>query len=636
MPLERINVYKYLDSGKEKAYPKSVVDAIYMDDNESQNVKEYIDETIVSKIDEKVPEWAQSETKPEYSASEVGALPDTTEIPVIDDTLSVTGQAADAKVVGNKFVEVDTDITELSEYVDENYVKKTDLETDQEKLEKYIEQYYALRRNGKVYQTKLWKFATNPTGEGEKLLSNAGLVFEPSTDTTEGQDDYLNGQHPMFEWVNVNYVRDDDGTARPTAIEGMDNYATSGSVDVGTMQMSFYWNWDTSNAEYDLITVSDSPHPELNLQPWPECVKEDGTILPWCIGSKYISGIASDGLLRSQPGLKPERKQCYNNMITNYQLKGTGYWGAGTVRNLFQIVFNAIKGATKNSQALFSGVTNWSYQYEASVQRTENLTYFPVTNVQAANLIVGNYVSVGYGYNNNGTISIDRGNNNLHMYADDVKILSIETLDENNKAVYLDIDTGFNTTPVTLTEELTAPIVMSAMHAWSGMTDSVLGKHDGSPISNTNSKMPYRVQGREYAVGGYIVASDTVMEFQSDYSKKVYVAEKGTEHVTSTTTIPTTYKTVGTIPASADGTGADWWVGDIAVDMDTGVWYPSVAGASNSQGYGDRCYGGGTSTSGFREYLQCGHLRFGSNAGSACLHCWNGLSSANWHCLGCD
>lgn len=629
MPLERINVYKYLDSGKEKAYPKSVVDAIYMDDNESQNVKEYIDETIVSKIDEKVPEWAQSETKPEYSASEVGALPDTTEIPVIDDTLSVTGQAADAKAVGDKF-------TEMEESIDTNYAKKTDLKTDQDMLEASIESYYALRRNGKVYQTKLWKTATNPTSEGEKLLSNAGLVFEPSTDTEEGQDDYLNGQHPMFEWVNVNYVRDDDGTARPIAIEGMDNYATSGSVDVGTMQMSFYWNWDTSNAEYDLVTVSDSPHPELGLQPWPECVKEDGTILPWCIGSKYISGIASDGLLRSQPGLKPERKQSYNNMITNYQLKGTGYWGAGTVRNLFQIVFNAIKGATKSSQALFSGVTSWSYQYEASVQRTENLTYFPVTNEQAANLIVGNYVSVGYGYNNNGTISIDRSNNNLHMYADDVKILSIETLDENNKTVYLDIDTGFNTTPVTLTEELSAPIVMSSMHAWSGMTDSVLGRHDGSPISNTNSKMPYRVQGREYAVGGYIVASDTVMEVQSDYSKKVYVAEKGTAHTTSTTTIPTTYKIVGTVPASADGTGADWWVGDIAVDMDTGVWYPSVEGSSSVQGYCDRCYGGGTSTSGFREYLQGGNLGRGSYAGSACLGCWGGLSTALWYFLGCD
>ena len=596
MPLERINVYKYLDSGKQKAYPKSVADAIYVDDNENKNIKEYIDEKITENI---------------------------------DDTLSETGKAADAKVVGDKFIE-------MEESLETDYVKKTDLETDQERLEKSIESYYALRRNGKVYQTKIWKFATNPTSEGEKLLSNAGLVFEPSTDTTEGQDDYLNGQHPMFEWVNVNYIRDDDGTARPIAIESMDNYATSGAVDVGVMQMSFYWKWDSSNAEYDLVTVSDSPHPELGLEPWPECVKQDGTILPWCIGSKYISGIASDGLLRSQPNLKPEAYQSHNNMITNYQLKGEGYWGSGAVRNLFQIVFNAIKGATKNSQTLYQGVTNWNFQYDASVERSTNETYFPVTNAQAESLIVGNCVEVGYGSNNNGTLNKDRGVATMRQYANNVKILSIETLDENNKAVYLDIDNGFTTTPIQLTDELSSPIIMSSMHCYSGMTDSVLGKHDGSPVSNTNAKYPYRVQGREYAVGGYVVASDVVMDFQSDYSKNVYVAEKGTAHSSSDNTIRSTYKMIGNIPASSDGTGADWWVGDISVDMDTGTWFPSAIGSSNTQGYGDRCYAGGTSTSGTREYLQGGGLWSGSFAGSACLLCGYWLGGSVWVSLGCD
>lgn len=74
-----------------------------------------------------------------------------------------------------------------------------DLSVPQTSLERAIETYYAMRRTGKVYQTKLWKFAENPTSTGEKLLDNAGLVFSPSTDTEEGQDDYLNGQHPLFE-----------------------------------------------------------------------------------------------------------------------------------------------------------------------------------------------------------------------------------------------------------------------------------------------------------------------------------------------------------------------------------------------------------------------------------------------------
>ena len=339
--------------------------------------------------------------------------------------------------------------------------------TEQELLEKNISDYYAMRRTGKVYQTRFWKFAANPTSAGEKLLDNAGLVFEPSTDTEEGQDDYLNGQNPMFEWVNVNYIRDDDGAPRPTAIEGQENYKTSGAVDVGAMQMSFWYKIDSSDEEYIYYTVSDTPHPELGLAPWPECVKADGTVLPWCIASKYFSGTASDGLQRSQPGLKPTRNNSYNSMITTYQNKGPGYWGAGAVRNTFQILFNAIKGATKSSQTLFAGTTNWSFQYSASVQRSEKDTYFPVTNSQANNLVVGAYVSVGYGSDNNGTVNQDRGVAAMHAYADDVKILRIEDLDENNKAVYLDVEESFDTMPVQLTDELSANITMSSMHWWS-------------------------------------------------------------------------------------------------------------------------------------------------------------------------
>ena len=511
---------------------------------------------------------------------------------------------------------------------------------NQEILEKSIENYYALRRTGKIYQTKLWKFASNPTSTGEKLLDNAGLVFEPSTDTEEGQDDYLNGQHPLFEWCNVNYIRDADGTARPIAIEGTDSYKTEGAVDVGTMQMSFWWKWDASNAEYDLITISDTPHPELGLVPWVESVKADGTVLPWCIGSKYISGIASDGLLRSQPDLKPERNQSHNSMITDYQEKGEGYWGAGACRNVFQIVFNAIKGNTKNSQNLYAGVTNWDIQYEASIQSADSHTYFPVTNAQAANIPVGCYVSVGYGGNNSGVANNDRGQTTIHAYADDVKVINKVALDDGaNTAIYLDIpeESAFNTQPHVYTDSFSAPIMLSSMHAWSGTTDTVLGHHDGSPVSNTDGKHAYRVQGREYAVGGYIIASDTVMDLQPDFTKKVYVAPKGTAHSSSDATIRSTYTHIGTIPAATAGNNADWWIGDVMLDDNTGSWLPFKEGSGSSQGTGDRCYAGGASvTSGMREYLQGGNPGFGSFAGSSCLYCGLWLGGFTWSSLACD
>lgn len=514
-----------------------------------------------------------------------------------------------------------------------------DLSAPQTALEKAIEVNYGLRRTGKVYQTKLWKFASNPSPTGEKLLDNAGLVFQPSTDATEGQDDYLNGSHPLFEWCNVNYVRDADGSPRPIAIEGDSVYKTTGAVDVGVMQMSFWWRWDSSNAEYDLITISDSPHPELGLEPWPECVKADGTVLPWCIASKYVSGLAADGKLRSQPGLKPERNQSHNNMITNYQSKGVGYWGAGACRNTFQYIFNAIKGGTKNSHTLFAGCTSYDYQYEAAVQSAEAHTYFPVTNSQAGNLLVGSYVSVGYGSNNNGTANIDRGQTTVHAYADDVKILSIETLDDNNMAVHLDIpeEDAFSTEPHAYTEEFSAPIILYTMHWWSGSTDAVRGRHDGSPGSNADGKHPYRVQGREYAVGAYIAASDTVMDLQADYTKKVLVAPKGVAHSSSEATIRSTYTEIGTIPATAAGENADWWIGDCEINNETGSWYPSAEGSGSSQGCGDRCYAGGSgATSGMREYLQGGYLGSGSGAGAACLYCGYGLGSGYWLYVACD
>ena len=506
-------------------------------------------------------------------------------------------------------------------------------------VESAIENYYALRRTGKVYQTKIWKFAANPTSAGEKLLDNAGLVFEPSTDTEEGRDDYLNGQNPLFEWYNVNYVRDTDGSPKPTAIEGMTNYKTSGAVDVGVMQMSFWWKWDTSNAEYDLITISDTPHPELGLVPWAECVKADGTVLPWCIGSKYISGIASDGLLRSQPGLKPERNQSHNNMITNYQKKGEGYWGAGACRNTFQFIFNSIKGATKNSQILYQGVTNWNIQYEASMQSAELHTYFPVTNAQAANIPVGCYVSVGYGGNNNGTANNDRGQTTIHAYADDVKVLRKEAMEDGvNTAIYLDIpeDSAFNTQPHVYTETFSAPIMISSMHAWAGATDAVRGRHDGSPVSNTDDKHPYRVQGREYAVGGYIVASDTVALQNADGTRTIYAAEKGVDHSSTNATIKSTYKIAGTIPVNSSGSVGDFWIGDDGFDTDTGTWYPAKQGSGSTQGVGDMYYAGGEADNALREYLQGGGLGLGSGAGASALLLRHWLGSGAWGHLGCD
>lgn len=523
--------------------------------------------------------------------------------------------------------ELDDAIANVQSQIDDLSEKVTEIEGKLSKSkQEAVEFYYNMQRDGKVYQTRFYKFDVNPTSDGTKMLANEGLVCEPSTDTVEGRDDYES--IPLFKWVRCNYKREADGTPYPVAIEGDKNYKTDGDADVGSMMMSF-WYKVVENSDYIDYYISDSPNEALGLEPWVNCVRADGTTVPWNIYSSYFSGLASDGKLRSQPNLRPENFQSYQNMVTNYGKKGNGYFGAGVDLETFQILMIAIKYGTKNSQSVFKGTTNYNFQYQAAVQRSEKDTYFPVTQAQKNNIIVGSSVYVGYPADNNGTPNYDRGVGTMREYANMAKVLRIED-DGDNAKVYLDCD-PFDTMPKTV-GTISAQVTISSMHWYSGTTDKVIGHHDGSPVSNTDSKHPYRIQGVEYAVGGYLLASDTIMDIQADMSKIVYKLNKGAERSSNIETIKANSTVIGTIPA-ADGSN-DYWIGDAGIK--DGAWYPKSKGTDNTTGAADRIYFGGTATSGQREYLMGGALWNGSLAGACCLDCRNGLSGAGWGIMAHD
>lgn len=523
--------------------------------------------------------------------------------------------------------ELDDAIAKVQSEIDDLSEKVTTIEDELSKSkQKVVEFYYNMQRDGKVYQTRFYKFDVNPTSDGTKMLANEGLVCEPSTDTVEGRDDYEN--IPLFRWVRCNYKREADGTPYPIAIEGDENYKTTGDVDVGSMMMSF-WYKIVENGDYIDYYISDSPNEALGLEPWVNCVRADGTLVPWNIYSCYFSGVASDGKLRSQPNLKPAVSQSFQSMINDYKKKGEGYFGSCVDMQTFQILFNAIKYGTKNSQNIFGGVSSYNFQYQASAQRSEKDTYFPVTQSQKNNILVGSYVYVGYPGDNNGTPNYDRGQSTMNDYADMAKVLRIED-DGDNAKVYLDCE-PFDTMPVSV-GTIQAQITITSMHWWSGETDKVIGHHDGSPVSNTDNKHPYRLQGIEYSVGGYTVASDVAMDVQSDTSKNVYRFRKGMARSTNLETIKESADLIGNIPA-ADGQN-DWWIGDVTIK--NACWYPSAKGSSDKNGTGDRVYFGGNATSGQREYLMGGDLGNGSNAGSCFLLCWTALTGGGWAYLSRD
>ena len=473
-------------------------------------------------------------------------------------------------------------------------------------LEKQIGAEYDSQRNGKVYATKLWKFAKNQTSSGERLLDSVGKTCTPSTDSVAGQDDFLNDS-PIFQWSRCNYVRDDDGTARVKELEGMPSYRTEGAYDVGTIAATFYWKCE-EHSEYDIIYMSDSPNHALGLVPFVLAVK-DGMVMPYYIISSYPSVTASDGNARSQPGLVPVYNQSYNDCITLYQKKGNGYCGGGNAENLHAILFMIIKYATKNSQNIMRGCSEFNTQ--PKVAKAESNTKRVLVS-DRGKFYEGCCVSVGDG------TKTDRNDSAVHNIANRVKVKSIDEVTIDNVKYYalnLDVPSAITTT---------ADSIVTAMPCFAGETDKVIGRYDGSYLSNTDGNHTFRIHGVEYMWGQYVVICDTVLDKQGS-GWDVYVAPKGIAHVKDA---HTGYIKEGTIPYN---NGADVYGGDYG--FSSRAYFIEALGSSSANGTGDIIYEGGTGVADgtLREFLTLGSLRSGSLAGLGLVGCWAELGYRFWY-----
>lgn len=472
-------------------------------------------------------------------------------------------------------------------------------------LEKQIGAEYDSQRNGKVYATKLWKFAKNQTSQGERLLDSVGKTCTPSTDSVAGQDDFLNDSI-IFQWARCNYTRDDDGTARVKALEGMPGYHTDGAYDVGTIAATFYWKCE-EHSEYDIIYMSDSPNHALGLVPFSLAVK-DGMVMPYYIISSYPSVTASDGNARSQPGLAPVYNQSYNDCITLYQKKGKGYWGGGNPENLHAILFMIIKYATKNSQNIMRGCSEFNTQ--PKVAKAESNTKRVLVS-DRGKFYEGCCVSIGDG------TSTDRNVSAANSIANRVRVKSIDEVTIDSVKYYalnLDVPSAITTT---------ADSLVSSMPCLSGETDKVIGRYDGSFLSNTDGNHTFRIHGVEYMWGQYAVICDTVLDKQGS-GWDVYVAPKGVAHVKDA---HTGYIKEGTIPYN---NGNDVYGGDYG--FSSRAYFIKELGSSSSNGTGDIIYEGGTSVADgtLREFLTLGGLGTGSLAGLGIVGAWTGLGDGYW------
>lgn len=484
---------------------------------------------------------------------------------------------------------------------------------------------FNFQRTGKVYTVRFPLWETSQTCNGEKLDDNEGLVCNPSTAVTRGVSDYDN--IPLFKTYDCNAYVDDDGVRHITAIKGDKDFKDVGKVDVFVLGMSYYEKWWEADG-YAYYSRTDMPKEGYTLAS--ECRTKDGTDQGFALYGKYIAGDI-EGMPYGSKGLVPVRycsgrpqgsqNISYSGNISYFHKRGIHY--SGTFMSEVKYITTTwwLKYGTRNSQSVMAGCTNYGIQYVATVAETD-VKRIIISNANASYFDVGMPVSIG----DSGGSAPDRNNWNCHNKAESATITAIESYDENNKAIYVDVDTAFNTTTTTY---------ISTFHWRSGFSDLILGR-DGCPCLDssglTNGKFPVIFQGIECFVGIYETISNAIADIvDSSGTRDIYITNDSSILTSSISAIKDKYQRLDNqISVTKLNTGN--YITAVSVDAENGAVIPTASGqsgSSSSTGYADAIYvDNGIFDQ--REILAFGYLKYTSTCGISCVNCVAGLGYSYW------
>lgn len=487
-------------------------------------------------------------------------------------------------------------------------------------LESAIERYYAMRRTREIYTVEELDPDVTQSCAVNRLDGLAGLTCTPSTNTTAGKDEI--GTLEAFRPINCNWILDDDGNQKITAIEGMPGYKTTGKINRGVLNMGLYYKKER-NAEDNgwLHHWSMLPRKKEGYRPMQECVRPDGTVQGWMIHPKGAA-VEIDGVPYVSNGKPIRSKPSYANY--GYARKqGPAYCFETDVDAAWVLALTMIKYGTKDLQAYMRGATGYYVQYNVTVAE-ENTTRVILAKSQANNLVIGSSISIG---NPGSNTNYDRGNSYMHNIVDSAKIIGIEAIDDSNSAVILDVKTPFTTA---------TSYKVSTMHWETGSTDSVQG-YDGSPVSNTDGKNICKINEIEILPGGYSVSGNSMHIVATDAdgntTDKYYRTNNAKILTTNLDTIMSTYEEVGILPEAYDA----WkYVKEQLVDFGKGTMIPTEWGGGDKAWWADAWYCGGKPAAGTRtgrELLRRGSLSDGGLYGPSCVDGYDGLTFAWWYIL---
>lgn len=125
------------------------------------------------------------------------------------------------------------------------------------------------------------------------------------------------------------------------------------------------------------------------------------------------------------------RNYSFASALTHMREKGTQYCAETSqdserMTRLMEIAF-----ATRHSQSVMAGCTNYYLQYAATVQEAD-AERIVISKNNAKNLVVGSTVSIGNAnaLNGEGKPNNDRGQSGIHAKANRVRITKIEDYDD--------------------------------------------------------------------------------------------------------------------------------------------------------------------------------------------------------------
>lgn len=504
-----------------------------------------------------------------------------------------------------------------------------------------------LHKDGKKYGVHFDNYDVTPSSNGTRLFDAVGMTAAPSTNTVRAVNDF-DGKG-CFAYLEVNGSVDENGDFQVQYIKDIDNEFSRTKYDTWCLYLTQYvYRKFDSNGEDTVI--SDTRH-SAEWLPEGGAIRPDGTIRPFVAIAKYMASEEWGGRAASVSGgipgwyerksndAKPDegleawlefRNYSFASALTHMREKGTQYCAETSqdserMTRLMEIAF-----ATRHSQSVMAGCTNYYLQYAATVQEADAERII-ISKNNAKNLVVGSTVSIGNAnaLNGEGKPNNDRGQSGIHEKANRVRITKIEDYDDNNSAVY--VDNGgqkFSTAPTSVSG-VTCETIISTMPWNTGGCDNVLGSC-GSPTSNTNNKEPYILFGVEMSSGFWEVKGNTVMKIEN-HVMRPYICYDCTKMTTAGATTDDWVALGYVIP---DNKGNWKYISKLGYSADDPeVRYPVEVAATSSTGYADGLYTENLETTGDgqREVLGSGDLRGGAVDGRRGAYLVHGLGDGWWN-----